>query len=75
MMLQDLGPYPSAEGYDQALALDTSDPLRNHRDLYVHSDDDLIYMDGNSLGRLPKAAIESPSSSLSHIHLAQPSRR
>ncbi|MCZ6739348.1 MAG: kynureninase, partial [Actinobacteria bacterium] len=59
MMLHDLGPYPSAEGYDQALALDASDPLRNHRDLYVHSDDDLIYMDGNSLGRLPKAAIES----------------
>jgi kynureninase len=59
MTLPDLGPYPNAEGYDQALTLDASDPLRNHRDLYVNSDDDLIYLDGNSLGRLPKPAIET----------------
>ncbi|MEE9177528.1 MAG: aminotransferase class V-fold PLP-dependent enzyme, partial [Acidimicrobiia bacterium] len=58
MTLEDLGPYPQAEGYDEAHALDTSDPLRDQHDLYVHSDDDLIYLDGNSLGRLPEATIE-----------------
>jgi len=58
MTLEDLGPYPQAEGYAEALALDTSDPLRDQHDLYVHTDDDLIYLDGNSLGRLPEATIE-----------------
>ena len=58
MTLEDLGPYPQAEGYAEALALDASDPLRDQHDLYVHTDDDLIYLDGNSLGRLPEATIE-----------------
>ncbi len=57
MTLNDLGPFPSAAGYYRAAELDASDPLRSHRDRYVHTDDDLIYLDGNSLGRLPKEAI------------------
>ena len=38
-------------------ALDAHDPLAHYRDQFVISDDDLRYLDGNSLGRLPKATI------------------
>lgn len=58
-MLTDLGPFPDAPGYDKALSLDASDPLRLHRDRYVHTDPDLIYLDGNSLGRLPADTVQS----------------
>ena len=43
---------------DAALALDAADPLAGFRHRFVGADDDsddrLIYLDGNSLGRLPK---------------------
>jgi kynureninase len=39
-----------------ALALDTADPLGAMRSRFVIADPDLIYLDGNSLGRLPVAA-------------------
>jgi len=38
-------------------AIDDPDPLAGFRSRFV-IDDDLIYLDGNSLGRLPKAAID-----------------
>jgi kynureninase len=41
-----------------ALQLDGQDALASYRDQFVIDDPDLIYLDGNSLGRLPKAAIE-----------------
>ncbi len=41
-----------------ALALDAADPLARYRDRFVIDDDALIYLDGNSLGRLPKASLE-----------------
>src|SRR4029079_287298 len=41
-----------------ALQLDARDDLASYRDAFVHANDDLIYMDGNSLGRLPHATIE-----------------
>ena len=39
----------------QAEALDAADPLGHFRDRFVEPDPELIYLDGNSLGRLPVA--------------------
>src|SRR5690349_17451203 len=39
-----------------AKSLDAQDPLASFREAFVISDPDLIYLDGNSLGMLPKAA-------------------
>src|SRR5262245_31166339 len=39
-----------------AQQLDSQDPLAFAREQFVITDPDLIYLDGNSLGRMPKAA-------------------
>ena len=39
---------------EAATALDAADPLADFRERFV-IDDDLVYLDGNSLGRLPRA--------------------
>ncbi len=44
-------------GRDDALALDAADPLARWRDEFVIPDPDLIYLDGNSLGRTPKRTV------------------
>jgi kynureninase len=54
----DLGPYPTSEGFDEAVMLDGDDPLGVFRDRYVFEDPELIYLDGNSLGRLPRRGLE-----------------
>src|SRR6266508_522202 len=45
---------------DRATAerLDRDDPLAGLRDQFVIDDPDLVYLDGNSLGRLPRRSIE-----------------
>ncbi|MCX6417265.1 MAG: aminotransferase class V-fold PLP-dependent enzyme [Actinobacteria bacterium] len=42
-----------------ALDLDAKDPLAKYRDSFVFTDPDVCYLDGNSLGRLPKATVET----------------
>ncbi len=44
---------------DHARALDAADPLRSFRDRFSMPDRDLVYLDGNSLGRPPLAAIDA----------------
>ena len=39
-------------------ALDAADPLATFRDRFVFTDPSLVYLDGNSLGRLPRATVE-----------------
>jgi len=46
--------------------LDQQDPLHTFRDRFVISDPDLVYLDGNSLGRLPKAAQARASELVNH---------
>ncbi|HET9590185.1 MAG TPA: kynureninase [Anaerolineales bacterium] len=41
-----------------ALELDQQDPLASYHEQFVSNGPDLIYLDGNSLGRLPKSVIE-----------------
>jgi kynureninase len=43
---------------DQAAILDADDPLASFRERFVVGDPDTIYLDGNSLGRLPLATRE-----------------
>ena len=43
---------------EYATQLDQQDPLTSYRDQFIINDPDLIYLDGNSLGRMPKAVIE-----------------
>jgi kynureninase len=43
---------------DFAKQLDQQDSLAHYREQFVAEDPDLIYLDGNSLGRLPKSVIE-----------------
>jgi kynureninase len=41
---------------EEARALDARDPLARYRAEFVVADDGLLYLDGNSLGRLPRRA-------------------
>ena len=42
-----------------ALALDAADELAKYKEQFVITDPDLCYLDGNSLGRLPKKTVEA----------------
>lgn len=58
MTASDLGPFPMASGYQEALGLDEADPLARFREEFRHAEGDMIYLNGNSLGRLPSSAPE-----------------
>lgn len=49
---------------ETALALDAADPLATYKSQFVITDPDTCYLDGNSLGRLPKATIDAVNSFL-----------
>lgn len=51
-----LGPFPELDGHDHAAAFDAADSLSAVIDTFVVTDPALLYLDGNSLGRLPAAA-------------------
>jgi kynureninase len=42
-----------------AIALDEKDPLRRFKSLFMVTDPELCYLDGNSLGRLPLATVSA----------------
>ena len=44
---------------DYARSLDRNDPLAGFRERFVIADPDMCYLDGNSLGRLPKATVDA----------------
>jgi kynureninase len=58
MTTTDPAPGTVTELEAEAAALDAADPLRRFRDDFVGAETSLIYFDGNSLGRPPKASIE-----------------
>ena len=49
----------SAPSRAEVQALDAADPLGGFRERLVDDDADLLYLDGNSLGRLPRAAVDA----------------
>jgi kynureninase len=61
-----LGPFPDDDGFDEAVRLDREDPLSGFRDHFSISDPDLIYLDGNSLGRLPEKTRDLVSTVVDH---------
>ena len=44
---------------EQVIELDQNDPLKSFKQEFLVTDDELCYLDGNSLGRLPKKTIEA----------------
>ena len=50
-----LGPFPEAPRFAEAEERDAADDLAVFRSRFVSTNPDLIYLDGNSLGRLPTA--------------------
>jgi kynureninase len=49
-----------------AAELDANDPLAHFRERFVITDQDLIYMDGNSLGRLPQTTVNLAEDIIQH---------
>lgn len=50
----------------KAVQLDADDPLKQYREQFVIDDPSVIYLDGNSLGRLPKATMSILENTIKH---------
>lgn len=48
-----MGPFPGTEGFAEAANRDRQDRLSGFKDRFVFTDPEVIYLDGNSLGRQP----------------------
>ncbi|MBP6016558.1 MAG: aminotransferase class V-fold PLP-dependent enzyme [Candidatus Promineofilum sp.] len=57
---------PERHSAERARQLDAADPLTAFRERFVITDPDLIYLDGNSLGRLPRATLEVLTGVIGH---------
>jgi len=53
-------------GRDEALERDRADPLASFRDRFVIADPGLVYLDANSLGRLPRSTQERLQDAVAH---------
>jgi kynureninase len=51
---------------DEALARDADDPLAPFRERFVAAAPGLVYLDGNSLGRLPRATLDRLTRTIEH---------
>ncbi len=60
------GPFPGLDGFDRARVADEQDPLADLAARFVVVDPDLLYLDGNSLGRLPLAAVDRVAEVVRH---------
>ncbi|MFN8469412.1 MAG: kynureninase [Caldilineaceae bacterium] len=49
-----------------AQSLDAADPLAHFRECFAHPDASLVYVDGNSLGRMPHAALALADDLVTH---------
>ena len=49
-----------------AQSLDAADPLAHFRDHFAHPDAGLVYVDGNSLGRMPQASLALANDLMTH---------
>src|SRR5438046_3789314 len=57
MSLRPTDPTTAPHTLDEARSLDAHDPLSHYRNEFLIDDPHLIYLDGNSLGRMPKRAV------------------
>ena len=58
--------FPSQLDIDFVRKLDSEDKLAGFRNLFHFSDPDVCYLDGNSLGRLPKRTVDEVNSFLTN---------